>query len=393
MVDAIQVLSALDAEFAGEDASPEFRALYTGETPPLDGVFAVVHERLNEHFRFMNLKMDRGRHFNADDSRELIALIKAIAEMRKSLARAGIEMKLRPDYQAVLTECKAFLVPSGGSPIPPEFGPIEIERFEPAFSTSEWAPERTPAAEQQKMVMVGEGSFAIVQKYVDPLYGMTIAVKKAKKGISERDLERFRKEFELLSQIRFPYIVKAYKYDEAKNSFTMEYCDETLGQYVKRTHPGLPWGNRKRIALQFLYALNFLHHREILHRDISRNNILVQHFDSGAVLVKLSDFGLHKDPNSDFTRASTELKGSILDPSLESFKDFTVTNDIYAAGVILSFLFSGRLALGNCVGRVEEIVRKATATDVASRYATVAELIQDVESLEPPPLPSGDTPA
>jgi hypothetical protein len=120
----------------------------------------------------------------------------------------------------------------------------------------------------------------------------------------------------------------------------------------------------------------------------------VQHFDNGAVLVKLSDFGLHKDAESDLTKASTKLKGSILDPTRESFKDFTVANDIiYAAAVILSFIFSGRLALGSCTGEVEAIAKKATDTNVAARYSAVAELIQAVESLDPPPLSAGDAPA
>ena len=114
-----------------------------------------------------------------------------------------------------------------------------------------------------------EGSFAFVHKYVDETYGLTIAVKRAKAGISERDRRRFRKEYELMTELSFPYIVRAYAWDDTRDSFTMEYCDETLGEYVQRVNQSLAWGTRKRIALQFLYGLNYLHAMGILHRDIS----------------------------------------------------------------------------------------------------------------------------
>lgn len=32
----------------------------------------------------------------------------------------------------------------------------------------------------------------------------------------------------------FPYILKVYRYDEAENAYTMEFCESTLEDYVKR---------------------------------------------------------------------------------------------------------------------------------------------------------------
>ncbi|MFE1664093.1 protein kinase [Microbacterium sp. P02] len=394
MVDRQQVLQTLAAEFQDLRVSPEYELLYANQPEPLSSVFAAIHERLNEHFKFMNVKMNAGRHFNAEDSRQLITLINSVNDMRRDLTRADIELSIRPDYLALLRECKAFLVTSGGSPIPTDMPEVEIERYEPVFGTNEWAPAPAAASERQQLVLVGEGSFAMVHKYVDETYGMTVAVKKAKSRVSERDLARFRKEYELMKRLHFPYIVRAYNFDETRNSFTMEYCDETLGEYIRRVNQTLSWASRKRIALQFLYGLNYLHAEGILHRDISRNNVLVQHFDRGAVLVKLSDFGLHKHPDSDFTAVTTELKGSIIDPALESFKNFAATNDMYAAGVVISYIFSGRLALGSCAGDVEGVVQKATHRDVDLRYATLADLIQDMEKLEPPaPIRPDESPA
>ncbi len=112
-----------------------------------------------------------------------------------------------------------------------------------------------------------------------------------------------------MSKLSFPYVVKVYKYNEAQNEYRMEYCDTTLREYIRTKNATLSFAARKRIALQLLYGINYLHHRRLLHRDISLQNILLKVFDAGAVLVKLSDFGLrtcegldrglHSDPDRD----------------------------------------------------------------------------------------------
>jgi eukaryotic-like serine/threonine-protein kinase len=71
-----------------------------------------------------------------------------------------------------------------------------------------------------------------------------------------------------------------------------KYCDATLGQYIASNNAKLSFGTRKRVALQFLYGLNYLHSKGHLHRDVSYGNVLVKRYDGVAVVVKLSDFGL-----------------------------------------------------------------------------------------------------
>lgn len=377
------VMQSLEAQYSDPPPSDVYVRLYE-ETPTLNLVFASLHERLNGLFLFMNTKIDRGRHYNADQSRDLLSLINEIRDVRGHLGRVDIELVLREDYQHILDEGLSFLVPSGGSAIPDDFKKINIERFEPVFSTGTWAAPASASKDPRKTVMVGEGAFAFVYTYDDPEYGFNVAAKVAKKNLGQRELDRFRKEYDLLSSLSFPYIVQAYKYDDARDAFTMEFCDSTLGDYIKENNSSLAWTTRKRIALQFLYGLNYLHVKKIFHRDISRRNILIKKYDLGAVVVKLSDFGLHKDEGSDYTKVDTSLKGTILDPTLESFKQFSAVNDIYAVGHILSFIFSGKAALGSCTGRVQEIIEKCTDNTPGRRYQSVAEVIEDVEAMTPP---------
>ncbi len=152
----------------------------------------------------------------------------------------------------------------------------------------------------------------------------------------------------------------------------------------------MSFASRKRIALQFLYGINYIHHEQLLHRDVSLQNVMLKVYGSGAVLVKLSDFGLVKDHDSEFTRTRTEMRGTIRDPALSSFKDYAVLNEIYSLGWVLSYIFTGREALKSGADKVSRIIQKCTTIDPAQRYQRVIDLIADVERLEASPT---DAPA
>jgi len=274
--------------------------------------------------------------------------------------------------------------------VPAEFEPIDVIRYEPVFSRASDTIRLTKQTNSLKLSMVGEGSYAHVYSYVDPDYNVRFAVKRAKRGIDPRDLHRFRQEFDVMKRLSFPYVVEVYRYDEDRNEYRMEFCDETLRNYVNRRNATLAFASRKRIALQFLYGLNYIHSQGLLHRDISLQNVLLKVFASGAVLVKLADFGLVKDQASEYTRTHSELRGTIRDPLLENFRDYSITNEIYAIGSVLSFIFTGRESLRTDPGEVSRIVRRCVDHDADQRYVSVGEIISDVEALVATPT---DAPA
>lgn len=229
--------------------------------------------------------------------------------------------------------------------------------------------------------MIGEGSYAFVYSFVDPNYGKKFALKRARKGMAPRDLARFMQEYQILKRLSFPYIVEVYTYSRGKNEYTMEYCHETLRSHVSRRNARMNFGARKRIALQFLYAINYLHYKGLFHRDVSLQNVLLKTYDDGAVTVKLSDFGLAKDHRSTFTRTQTETRGTILDPLLEAFKDYSAQNEIYAVGHVLSYIFTGKESVQLLDEKIGDILRKCVNLDLSQRYQRVSEIIAEVEQL------------
>lgn len=383
MASAEAIVADLAEPFIAMPAQARFASLYADEAAPLDHVFAVLHGRLNELLRFMNAKWRQNGHYNAEASRDLLGLIRSIEEMRHVLRRVGIDVDLRSDYRERLEYCETFLAESYGSEIPSDYEQFNLERFERVFSTGEGSAQAR-GTDQYPLILIGEGSYALVHKYLDEHYGTWVAVKTARRTLSPQEHVRFKQEFQLLQRLSFPYVVEAYRFDDERSRYYMEYCDVTLKGYLKETNNALSWAARKRIALQFLYGLNYLHRKDVLHRDLSVSNVLIKKYDLGAVTVKLSDFGLSKLQDSDLTRTGSSMKGTVVDPTLESFKKYGLPNEIYGAGHILSFIFSGRMGLGGTNGPVQQIVQRCTDHDLRKRYGSIADVIIEVEALTAP---------
>ena len=374
------MLLDLEDKYAELPAPEAYLRLYPDEAR-FGRIFANLHSRLNAHFEAINGRPNTTKHYWADNSRDLLSLIGEVPEALFVLQQVGIDVRFSSEYQAEIERCKPWLANSGGSTVPDDFTPIKVIKYSPIFVRPDATVRLRKNGTSQSLHLIGEGSYAKVFSFQDPDYGITFALKRAKPGLHERDLYRFREEFRILKSLSHPYLVEVYQYDEARNEYKMEFCDETLRHFIGRRNTTLGFDYRKRIALQFLYGINFLHRKKYLHRDVSLQNILLKTFGDNAVLVKLSDFGLVKDTSSTFTRTQTEMRGTIRDPQLHAFKDYNVTNEIYAIGWILSYIFTGKESLTTGTDYVSRIVRKCTDQDTMLRYQDVRSIISDVEHL------------
>ena len=345
--------------FTEEQISEDYLRLYE-DSSNFCCAFAWLHEHYNNAFEFMNHKAPDGAegHFNADPSRELMQVNDEYHDLMKLADKAGKHIKVSPEYQRVIESSRQWLTSSGGSLIPEKLTPITIERYDTVFEVEDSRIMLTGVG-QASLQLVGEGAYAVVHKFLDPNYGVYVARKKLKKSAASKELQRFRKEYTLMSGFDFPYILKVFCYDESNNSYTMEYCEYTLKDYISHNNQKLTYRARHKMAMQFLYAMNLLHNHEVCHRDLSYKNVLIHAYrDGGAFTVKVSDFGLAKEANSDLTSTGSVMKGSITDPALGSFKNFAPVNDIYAIGFILSCIFTGRERLFIDDSQLSSLIQK-----------------------------------
>ncbi|EME8241774.1 protein kinase family protein, partial [Enterococcus faecium] len=77
----------------------------------------------------------------------------------------------------------------------------------------------------------------------------------------------------------------------------------------------LSFSQRKNMGYQILKAFEYIHSKKLLHRDISPNNILIKVYEE-LLILKVSDFGLVKNPDLQVTSLNTEFKGWFNDPAL-----------------------------------------------------------------------------
>ncbi len=226
--------------------------------------------------------------------------------------------------------------------------------------------------------LIGSGSYAHVYKYRDAFYNKYFALKRAKKDLTSKELERFKREFEEMKEFSSPYIVEVYRYDDANNEYIMEYMDYTLDSFITKNRQSMPIGLRKNIVNQILRAFEYIHSKERLHRDISPKNILLKEYHDTYV-VKISDFGLVKIPNSSLTSFNTEFKGYFNDPSLltDGFSSYNMLHETYALTRIVYFVMTGKTNTESISDpNLREFVKKGMNADKSTRFKSVTEMIQ-----------------
>ena len=157
---------------------------------------------------------------------------------------------------------------------------------------------------------------------------------------AHRIVERFQREIEFLSGLRHPnviqYLGSCADPESGLPVLFMELMDESLTSFLERppNPPPLPLHVQLDIAHDVSQALSHLHRHEVLHRDLSSNNVLL----IGTCRAKVTDFGMAKLLGSDPHLTPTYCPGTNGYMSPEALTDppeYSEKLDVFSCGVLL----------------------------------------------------------
>jgi tetratricopeptide (TPR) repeat protein len=190
-----------------------------------------------------------------------------------------------------------------------------------------------------------------------------VAIKLIKRGMdTEEVLARFRGEQRLLGALNHPNIARVYdagQTEDGRPYFVMEYVDGMpLDEYCDRNQ--LRTEERLRLFMKVCAAVHHAHQNLIVHRDLKPGNILV----TADGEPKLLDFGIAKLINPELVGlvrvTSPEYRlmtPEYASPEQAEGKSITTQSDVYALGVVLYELLTGRRPYDFATRLRDEIVR------------------------------------
>lgn len=366
----------------------EYSDLYKSfRNQKLREILMTLHHDLVGLFRTMNERLPTGEHeahFWAEPSRDLIKRIEIIFSLVSSLKETPLAFQIDPYYLDLLTRCRDFLSSSGGSSLPPNMAKVELYYTLPIFLPLS---SITISHKQQDFTfdlkLIGSGSYANVYKYKDTFYNRPFILKRAKKELTDKEVARFKREFDVMNDLSSPYILEVYCYNPDKNEYIMEYMDYTLDGYIAAHNSTLTIVQRKGIAQQILRAFDYLHSKGHLHRDISPKNILIKEYDD-TLVVKLSDFGLVKIPDSTLTTVNAEFKGYFNDPALvvEGFNTYGIVHETYALTRVIYFVTTGKTNTEKITNQnLRAFVEKGLNPDKIKRFQNIRDMISAFKAI------------
>lgn len=212
--------------------------------------------------------------------------------------------------------------------------------------------------------VIGSGGMGIVYRGFDPDIQREVAIKTLHAGEQEAEaagvsmIDRFRNEAQAAGRLQHPGIVAVYDFGrEGGTAFiAMEYVPgHTLSRYMAQVASGqlsIAADDVLTILGQLLEALHHAHEQGVWHRDIKPANLIMTRQGK----VKISDFGIARIASAQLTRIASAMgTPQYMAPEQFHGRDIDRRVDLYAAGVVLYQLLTGRAPLS---GTPEQLMYK-----------------------------------
>ena len=253
---------------------------------------------------------------------------------------------------------------------------------------------------------LGSGGMSTVYLARDQTLDRPVAVKVMHREMSEQEdqLARFRQEARAVAKLSHPNVVSVIDAGEDGGHpyIVFEYVEgETLKQRVARVG-ALDPQEAIAYAIEVARGLTVAHARQMVHRDIKPQNILIE--DEGR--AKLTDFGISRQLEQDGMTATGRVLGTTdyVAPEQAMGKAVDPRSDIYSLGVVLYEMLVGQVPfkadsqVGVAMKHVNEelpdvqqrrpevsaavalVVERATAKDPERRYQEIGEMIDDLST-------------
>ena len=253
---------------------------------------------------------------------------------------------------------------------------------------------------------LGSGGMSTVYLARDQTLDRQVAVKVMHHEMSEQadQLERFRQEARSVAKFSHPNVVSVIDAGEDGGHpyIVFEYVEgETLKQRVNR-NGALDPQEAIAYAIEIARGLSVAHARNMVHRDIKPQNILID----AEGRAKLTDFGISRQLEQDGMTATGRVLGTTdyVAPEQAMGRKVDPRTDIYSLGVVLYEMLVGQVPfaadsqVGVAMKHVNEelpdvqrrrpdvsaavalVVERSTAKDPAERYQQVSEMIDDLST-------------
>ena len=253
-------------------------------------------------------------------------------------------------------------------------------------------------------IELGSGAIAITYRARDTVLNSLVALKVIDRKVAQMPgvRSRFLREARAAAQIHHPNVARVSHYGEQDGEcfYVMELVEgETLEARIRRDGP-MPLALALEVIEQTARALAAAEKCGVVHRDIKPSNIMLESDPSGALIVKVIDYGIAKilDPEAERGAEQTQT-GFIGTPAFASPEQFAPSeqvkidtrSDIYSLGVTFWYLLSGRVPF---VGRTLREVAAKQAEELpleqlknAHVPARVVALLQSMLAVDPAKRP------